>query len=250
MYNRLPGTWQDLSQHLVKYKFYLSFENAFHCRDYLTEKIWSNALRAGVVPVIWGPRKEDIEAVLPKNSFIFAEDFNTVDELFQYLNKLDQNDEQYQRYFQWRRYNWLKTDYFPDKVNPHRTDLHPYGFCQLCKLLHEDDQKEKDFGVRPSHKVKSIFNWWYLNDTDECLQPHSSFEYFADAFYYRLLVNEVRYKAATLKKTYITFYIIIWIVLFFRRLQKMRFSWFPLIINLFTNVHLNFLKLLVYLHKR
>lgn len=31
-------------------KFYLSFENAYHCTDYISEKFWRNALGALAVP--------------------------------------------------------------------------------------------------------------------------------------------------------------------------------------------------------
>ena len=217
--NKLPGSWQDLPQHLVKYKFYLSFENAFHCRDYITEKIWSNSLRAGVVPVIWGPRKEDIEAVLPKNSYIFAEDFTTVDELFQYLNTLDQNDKKYQRYFQWHSKHWQND--FPDEVNPQRTDMHPYGFCQLCKLLHEDDQKENELGVRPSHQVSSITKWWYLNETRMCLTPRHHHEVDETRFYHMLLIADRTFNMFRYRYAYTCFFIFLLIFLIYRR-WKMR----------------------------
>lgn len=45
---------------ISRYKFYLSFENSITCKDYITEKFWFNGLRAGAVPVVWGPSKEDV----------------------------------------------------------------------------------------------------------------------------------------------------------------------------------------------
>ena len=39
------------------HKFYLAFENAIHCNDYISEKMWRNALRIGAVPIVFGPHR-------------------------------------------------------------------------------------------------------------------------------------------------------------------------------------------------
>ena len=36
---------------ISKYKFYLAFENALHCNDYISEKFWRNSLGTGAVPL-------------------------------------------------------------------------------------------------------------------------------------------------------------------------------------------------------
>ena len=215
---RLPGIWTELHKHLSSYKFYLLFENAYHCRDYVTEKVWYNAFKAGLVPVIWGPSREDLEAVLPFGSFILAEEFETTLELVQYLNELDQNDSKYLEYFRWRIYNSLPTDYlFPEKVNPLNIDEKSFGFCQLCRLLQEDDQHEKQFGSRPTHIAPSLVDWWYKNETDTCLRPQSIHEILTSYYYRRLLFNQVKWKSYTYSKYYIFFYSIA-ILLLCRRL--------------------------------
>lgn len=84
---------------ILPYKFYLSFENSFHCKDYITEKFFSNALSNFAVPVVWGAAREDYEAVAPPNSFIHVDDFKTADELIDHLNYLDGNDDAYLQYF-------------------------------------------------------------------------------------------------------------------------------------------------------
>lgn len=84
---------------LSKYKFFLAFENSYHCKDYITEKLYRNALYVGAVPVVWGSFKADYEKVAPKNSFIHLEDFATLTELVEYLKYLDGNDTAYLEYF-------------------------------------------------------------------------------------------------------------------------------------------------------
>ncbi|XP_076808215.1 4-galactosyl-N-acetylglucosaminide 3-alpha-L-fucosyltransferase FUT6-like [Clavelina lepadiformis] len=87
---------------IKNYKFYLSFENALHCTDYITEKFWDNALRSGAVPVVWGPKKEDILRVAPLDSFIYVEDFKSPKDLVEYLLYLDKNSAEYRKFFSWR----------------------------------------------------------------------------------------------------------------------------------------------------
>lgn len=58
-----------------QYKFYLAFENSIHCKDYISEKFWRNAIFSGSVPVVFGPHKEDVAALAPPNSFIHTDDF-------------------------------------------------------------------------------------------------------------------------------------------------------------------------------
>ncbi|CAK8690889.1 unnamed protein product [Clavelina lepadiformis] len=87
---------------IKSYKFYLAFENALHCTDYITEKFWNNGLKSGVVPVVWGPKKEDLLRVAPLDSFIFVEDFKSPKDLAEYLLYLDKNDTEYRKYFRWR----------------------------------------------------------------------------------------------------------------------------------------------------
>ncbi|XP_071485806.1 glycoprotein 3-alpha-L-fucosyltransferase A-like [Diadema antillarum] len=76
---------------LRKHKFYLAFENS-ECRDYITEKLWRNAFLNDIVPVVYGPPREDYEKVLPPNSFIHVHDFKSVKELAEYLSKLDKDE--------------------------------------------------------------------------------------------------------------------------------------------------------------
>lgn len=88
---------------LSEYKFYLSLENSI-CEDYITEKFFDVAFQNNAVPIIFGgswyekfvPRKD-----MP--SFISASDFESPKDLARYLIYLDRNDEEYLKYFEWRK---------------------------------------------------------------------------------------------------------------------------------------------------
>ena len=54
---------------LKKYKFYLSFENTY-CRDYITEKIISNAFENDIVPVVIADINFTDTSVIPLGSAI------------------------------------------------------------------------------------------------------------------------------------------------------------------------------------
>ena len=91
----------EIFQLQAQYKFSISFENAI-CEDYITEKLW-RPLVAGSVPIVrgsptildWAP---DVE-----HSVIVADHFSTPKDLADYLLYLDQNDEEYERYLEFKR---------------------------------------------------------------------------------------------------------------------------------------------------
>ncbi|CAI9588514.1 unnamed protein product [Staurois parvus] len=97
----LPLIREQTNSVISKYKFYLSFENSIHT-DYITEKLWRNALLSGSVPVVLGPPRENYEKFIPSDSFIHVDDFPSAKELASYLLELDKSDQKYQEYFKWR----------------------------------------------------------------------------------------------------------------------------------------------------
>ncbi|XP_078481479.1 alpha-fucosyltransferase homologue [Ciona intestinalis] len=163
---------QDRQAFAEKFKFYLAFENGVHCRDYVTEKFWSNALIAGLVPVVWGPKRKDIEALAPKGSFIFYEDFNSSAELVKYLQYLNTNDTAYAEYFNWRLKLPTIEEFSLIEYKGYRRNT---GMCQMCRLLWQ-----KRLYNNVSNVVASLEDWWRNSDNPECLsssvKPHDKFK--------------------------------------------------------------------------
>ncbi|CAH1802640.1 unnamed protein product, partial [Owenia fusiformis] len=82
------------------YKFYLSFENS-DCRDYVTEKVWRNAIMMDILPVVRG-FYNNFKTILPPGSYIHTNDFPNPEALAKYLKYLDKNDTAYNEYFSWK----------------------------------------------------------------------------------------------------------------------------------------------------
>ncbi|XP_015742229.1 alpha-(1,3)-fucosyltransferase 6-like [Coturnix japonica] len=130
----LPLPMDMLQQTVSQYSFYLAFENSQH-KDYITEKVWRNALSSGTIPVVLGPPRENYEHFLPPDSFIHVDDFASAEELAQYLKELSRDTERYQRYFQWRK--WLKPV------------LGTGWAVQICKACHFLHRTEASYHVVP-----------------------------------------------------------------------------------------------------
>lgn len=121
----LPPLSPNCTKLLQPYKFYLALENAA-CDEYISEKFWDNCLKQGVVPIVYGGRREAYERVAPPNSFIHISDFSSIKDLAEYLLLLDKNDEMYNSYFKWRLEGTV------EKVYP---NLHPRSFCNILPKI-------------------------------------------------------------------------------------------------------------------
>ena len=160
-------TMNDMLNEISKYKFYLAFENAYYCNDYITEKLWVNSYYVGVVPVVWGASKENYIRVAPENSFIFYEDFKTSQELVDYLKYLDKNDTAYMEYFEWRKsypcdYPLYETK---DEEYPYTTksssSLFFNTYCNLCRMVRNSNIKMQS--------ISSLKNYWFEGLEEKCL---------------------------------------------------------------------------------
>ncbi|KAM4642718.1 4-galactosyl-N-acetylglucosaminide 3-alpha-L-fucosyltransferase FUT5-like [Discoglossus pictus] len=136
-------SFKDFHQTLSQYKFYLAFENSIY-KDYITEKLWRNALYSETVPIVLGTSRKNYERFLPGDAFIHVDDFSSPMELAHFLLELDKDDKRYKTYFNWRKYYNVRID-----------TGWPYYYCKLCKGL----RQAPDFQVIPSIAK------WYLEDT-------------------------------------------------------------------------------------
>ena len=156
---------------ISKYKFYLSFENSIHCKDYVTEKFWRNSLMSGLVPVVFGPHVSDMKALAPPKSYIHVEDFtnphgkgtsgktqdDALRDLVKYLNYLNKNNTAYMEYHKWRTTKI-------DVTTPMETHTRK-KICGTCKLLRK---KKRD--SYPIRMIESVSSWWWTNQHDQrCL---------------------------------------------------------------------------------
>ncbi|XP_042552957.1 4-galactosyl-N-acetylglucosaminide 3-alpha-L-fucosyltransferase FUT6-like [Dipodomys spectabilis] len=135
---RLPLPRDGMLELLAQYKFYLAFENSLH-PDYITEKLWKNALLAPAVPVVLGPSRSNYERFLPPDAFIHVDDFRSPEALAQHLRMLDADPARYLSYFRWRQ-----------ALRPHLGDL-GLAFCKACRQLQQD---------RRYQTVPSIASWF------------------------------------------------------------------------------------------
>lgn len=96
LYDNGRDTKLDL---ISTYKFTFAFENAA-VRDYVTEKFY-DPLIVGSVPVYLGA--PNIEDYAPgENCYIDASKWDNPKELADYLLELSENDDMYNKYFEWR----------------------------------------------------------------------------------------------------------------------------------------------------
>lgn len=114
------------------YKFYLSFENSI-CQDYVTEKLF-NILQHDMVPVVLGGA--DYLKIAPPHSYIDTAWFASPADLANYLLHLDSHDDQYDKYFDWKKH-------FSVEAGVEQMARH--AFCDLCAKLHDPDQQSKTY---------------------------------------------------------------------------------------------------------
>ncbi|XP_045624133.1 glycoprotein 3-alpha-L-fucosyltransferase A [Procambarus clarkii] len=120
---------------LNAYKFYLAFENG-NCLDYLTEKVWWNALGKGAVPVVMGTSVENYKKLMPPNSFIHIDEYDSPQHLAKHLQYLASNSEAYNKYHEWRSKFRV--------LNEHGFFQTPvYHYCRVCEALNYNDPGPK-----------------------------------------------------------------------------------------------------------
>ena len=104
----------DTSTMMRPYKFTLAFENSSRY-DSFSEKV-TNALRARSVPIYWGG--DAIYDFVKKEAFINAKDFNSLDDLVDYIEIVNNDDALYAQYL--LELPFIKSDFitsqYPENV--------------------------------------------------------------------------------------------------------------------------------------
>lgn len=121
------------------YKFYLAFENSF-CDEYVTEKFFL-PLGSDVVPIVLGGA--NYSSFAPPHSYIDALQFSPRD-LAVYLKMLDQNDDEYNKFFRW------KEKFYVEQAEFH-SEIYREAFCNLCERLNRKENRK----IYPS-----VERWW------------------------------------------------------------------------------------------
>ncbi|KAA0202650.1 hypothetical protein HAZT_HAZT005733 [Hyalella azteca] len=109
---KCPGHYWTNCDKLDDYKFYLAFESS-NCDEYLTEKVWWNALHKSAVPVVMGPPR--------------------------YLLN---HPAEYQKYHDWRRRYRV--------LNEHGYSAAPVcHLCRLCEALNYNNKMDQQADLEP-----------------------------------------------------------------------------------------------------
>ncbi|XP_072166545.1 glycoprotein 3-alpha-L-fucosyltransferase A-like [Diadema setosum] len=138
---------------LRKHKFYLALENS-ECRDYITEKFWRNALLNDIVPVVYGPPREDYEKVFPPEAFIHVQDFHSVKELADYLIEVDKDESLYNSYFEWKKFGSVQ-------LTLEAWLMEPEQICSsVVSRLLADEEKIRSGTYSPPKFPEDWLQWW------------------------------------------------------------------------------------------
>lgn len=163
---------EDLYNIVAKYKFTIAFENAI-CHDYITEKFW-RPLYVGSVPIVRGSPTAKDWAPDKEHSIIVADEFPSPKELAEYLKYLDQNDDEYEKYLEFKRsgitnpllqQHMQEREWVIDNEGLNFID----GFeCYVCNEIHRMKRKEAK-GQEVSPRIATI-------DHYNCPIPEPSLE--------------------------------------------------------------------------
>lgn len=142
------------------YKFIVAFENSC-CGGYITEKFWNALAIYNAIPVVVGAPKKDYQKQAPPDSFIHADDFDSMADLADYILKVSRDRELYDTYFKWRTLGKATKNRFVDIIAT--SDL---GLCRLYKYL-----KKPSADPQPKYADENSFdpygsNW--LGGCDQC----------------------------------------------------------------------------------
>lgn len=91
--NNVGGRVPDKFEFQSKHKFVIAFENCSY-PGYLTEK-FAQAAAANAIPIYWGD--PDIETIINPKAFINCHNYDSLEEVVEAVQEIDQNDTLYQK---------------------------------------------------------------------------------------------------------------------------------------------------------
>ncbi|KAI8436007.1 hypothetical protein MSG28_004143 [Choristoneura fumiferana] len=106
------------------------------CRQYLTEKGFNHAYGKGAIPVILGPPIEDCDKLLPPNSFLHVDNYESLEHLAWDMIAISENKTRLLSYHAWRNDFKIVNEhgYFGNKS---------FHLCRLCEALNYNDRTPK-----------------------------------------------------------------------------------------------------------
>ncbi|CAH2980260.1 unnamed protein product [Chilo suppressalis] len=134
-----PGHFKEDCEVVNEYLFYLVFENS-QCRQYLTEKSFHNAYKKGAIPIIMGPPLEDCENLLPPNSFLHVDNYDSAEFLAKDIMRISKSDDSLLGYHQWRNDFEIVNEhgYFGSKS---------FHYCRLCEALNYNNRTRTSYSL-------------------------------------------------------------------------------------------------------
>lgn len=137
------GKMHDKINAISEFKFLLAFENNI-VEDYVTEKL-INAYQAGTVPIYMGsPNIEKWE--IGPNSLIKLSDYPKPKDLANFLTYLNDNDDEYMKYFEWKKVGLSPT------FQRLWDSCFAFAECRLCKYIAKTQSRIADGDYeRPEH---------------------------------------------------------------------------------------------------
>ncbi|OAD61948.1 Alpha-(1,3)-fucosyltransferase [Eufriesea mexicana] len=97
--------------------------------EYITEKVFWHGYHKLAIPVIMGAPRKDCEKLLPPHSFLHVDDFANPTALANYIRYLNQHDDKYFEFHEWRKYYKVINEHgYFGSISRH--------YCRICEALH------------------------------------------------------------------------------------------------------------------
>lgn len=132
----------DCFEVLNEYNFFLAFENAL-CEDYITEKFYEN-FKYDTVLVARGGLESNYKELMPPNTYIDANDFDSPKELAKHLKDLTADAPRYRAILEHKN-QWRAIPY---------DQLYQQALCDLCDKI----SYPEEFHLEGSINVRDYFH--------------------------------------------------------------------------------------------